>query len=151
MGAPFPGLVSGFKTIIPDSEEHLLAASGRQPDALYRWIRAYGRRWTVRFSAALNQPAEPPTWSTLPPPFTLSGKERRIEESELQPFYLYGRLTAVLEQGARGTGEVPWLDHYYPREASSPRQACESPLRDTGTQSSTSLRGENVQNVILRA
>ena len=30
----------------------------------------YGRRWAVRFPAAINQPAEPPTWSTLPPPFT---------------------------------------------------------------------------------
>ena len=31
------------------------------------------------------------------------------------PFYLYGRLIAVLEQGARGHGEVPWLEQYYPR------------------------------------
>ena len=30
----------------------------------------YGRQRTVRFPAAINQPAEPPTWSTLPPPFT---------------------------------------------------------------------------------
>ena len=31
------------------------------------------------------------------------------------PFYLYGRLIAVLEQGARAHGEVPWLEQYYPR------------------------------------
>ena len=31
------------------------------------------------------------------------------------PFYLYGRLIAVLEQGARAHGEVPWLKQYYPR------------------------------------
>ena len=31
------------------------------------------------------------------------------------PFYLYGRLIAVLEQGARAHGQVPWLEQYYPR------------------------------------
>ena len=31
------------------------------------------------------------------------------------PFYLSGRLIAVLEQGARAHGEVPWLEQYYPR------------------------------------
>ena len=31
------------------------------------------------------------------------------------PYYLYGRLIAVLEQGARTHGEVPWLEQYYPR------------------------------------
>ena len=31
------------------------------------------------------------------------------------PYYLYGRLIAVLEQGARAHGEVPWLEQYYPR------------------------------------
>ena len=31
----------------------------------------YGKRWTVRFSAAIIQPAEPPTWSTLTLPFTI--------------------------------------------------------------------------------
>ena len=30
------------------------------------------------------------------------------------PFYLYGRLIAVLEQGARAHGEGPWLEQYYP-------------------------------------
>ena len=30
----------------------------------------YERQRTVRFSAAITQPVEPPTWSTLPPPFT---------------------------------------------------------------------------------
>ena len=33
----------------------------------------------------------------------------------MQPFYLYGRLTAVLEQGARAHGQIPWLELYYPR------------------------------------
>ena len=33
----------------------------------------------------------------------------------MRPFYLYGRLIAVLEQGARAHGEVPWLEQYYPR------------------------------------
>ena len=32
------------------------------------------------------------------------------------PFYLYGRLIAVLEQGARAHGKVPWMEQYYPRE-----------------------------------
>ena len=27
----------------------------------------------------------------------------------------YGRLTAVLEQGARAQGQIPWLELYYPR------------------------------------
>ena len=38
-----------------------------------------------------------------------------IKESEIQPFYLYGRLTAVPEQGARAQGQIPWLELYYPR------------------------------------
>ena len=38
-----------------------------------------------------------------------------IKESEIQPFYLYSRLTAVLEQGARVQGQIPWLELYYPR------------------------------------
>ena len=38
-----------------------------------------------------------------------------MEEPEMWPFYLYGRLIAVLEQGARVHGEVPWLEQYYPR------------------------------------
>ena len=38
-----------------------------------------------------------------------------IKESEMQPFYLYGRLIAVLEQGARAQGQIPWLELYYPR------------------------------------
>ena len=33
----------------------------------------------------------------------------------MQTFYLYGRLIAVLEQGARAHGEVPWLELYYAR------------------------------------
>ena len=33
----------------------------------------------------------------------------------MQPFYLYGQLTAVLEQGARAHGQIPWLELYYPR------------------------------------
>ena len=33
----------------------------------------------------------------------------------MQPFYLYGRLIAVLEQGARAHGQIPWLELYYPR------------------------------------
>ena len=33
----------------------------------------------------------------------------------MQPFYLYGRLIAVLEQGARAQGQIPWLELYYPR------------------------------------
>ena len=33
----------------------------------------------------------------------------------MQTFYLYGRLIAVLEQGARACGEIPWLEQYYPR------------------------------------
>ena len=33
----------------------------------------------------------------------------------MQPFYRYGRLTAVLEQGARAQGQIPWLELYYPR------------------------------------
>ena len=45
----------------------------------------------------------------------LPRKERRIKESEMQPFYLYGRLIAVLEQGARAQGQIPWLEFYYPR------------------------------------
>ena len=48
----------------------------------------------------------------------------------MQPFYLYGRMTAGLEQGARACGEIPWLEHYYPG-ACSPRLACEIPWRDT--------------------
>ena len=40
LGAPFPGLVSCFKTIIPDSEEHPLASSRAVPKAVLRWIRA---------------------------------------------------------------------------------------------------------------
>ena len=35
----------------------------------------------------------------------LPRKERRIKESEMQPFYLYSRLIAVLEQGARAQGQ----------------------------------------------
>ena len=38
-----------------------------------------------------------------------------IKESGIQPFYLYGRLIAVLEQGARAQGQIPWLELYYPR------------------------------------
>ena len=38
-----------------------------------------------------------------------------IKESEMQPFYPYGRLIAVLEQGARAHGQIPWLELYYPR------------------------------------
>ena len=34
----------------------------------------------------------------------------------MQPFYLYGRLIAVLEPGARAHGEVPWLEQYSPRQ-----------------------------------
>ena len=45
----------------------------------------------------------------------MSRKEGDIEEPELWPFYLYGRLIAVLEQGARAHGEVPRLEQYYPR------------------------------------
>ena len=45
----------------------------------------------------------------------LPRKERTIEESEMQPFYRYGRLIAVLEQGARAQGQIPWLELYYPR------------------------------------
>ena len=33
----------------------------------------------------------------------------------MQPFYLYGRLIAILEQGARAQGQIPWLELYYPR------------------------------------
>ena len=33
----------------------------------------------------------------------------------MQTFYLYGRLIAVLEQGARACGEIPWLEQYYAR------------------------------------
>ena len=33
----------------------------------------------------------------------------------MQPFYRYGQLTAVLEQGARAQGQIPWLELYYPR------------------------------------
>ena len=33
----------------------------------------------------------------------------------MQPFYLYSRLIAVLEQGARAQGQIPWLELYYPR------------------------------------
>ena len=33
----------------------------------------------------------------------------------MQPFYLYGQLIAVLEQGARAQGQIPWLELYYPR------------------------------------
>ena len=36
------------------------------------------------------------------------------------PYYLYGRLIAVLEQGARAHGEVPWLEQDYPRGFSPP-------------------------------
>ena len=42
-------------------------------------------------------------------------KEDRIETSEMQPFYLYGRLIAVLEQGARGHDDIQWIELYYPR------------------------------------
>ena len=44
LGAPFLGSVFYCKTIIPEAQEHLLAAPGRQPDALYRWIRAKSER-----------------------------------------------------------------------------------------------------------
>ena len=40
LGVPFPGLVSGFKTIIPDSEEHLFALSDGLLHPLVRWIEA---------------------------------------------------------------------------------------------------------------
>ena len=40
MGAPFLGSVCFYKTIIPDSKEHLLAASGHSPNPRLRWIRA---------------------------------------------------------------------------------------------------------------
>ena len=33
-------VVIGILAVIPDSEEHPLATSGRCPDALLRWIRA---------------------------------------------------------------------------------------------------------------
>ena len=33
----------------------------------------------------------------------------------MPPFYLYGRLIAVLEQGALAHGQIPWLELYYPR------------------------------------
>ena len=33
----------------------------------------------------------------------------------MQPFYLYGRLIAVLEQGGQAHGQIPWLELYYPR------------------------------------
>ena len=33
----------------------------------------------------------------------------------MQPFYLYGQLIAVLEQGARAQGQIPWLELYFPR------------------------------------
>ena len=38
LGAPFPRLVSCFKTIIPDSEEHLFALSDGLLHPLVRWI-----------------------------------------------------------------------------------------------------------------
>ena len=38
----FWGRLCCFKTIIPDSQEHPLAASGHCPDALLRWIRVKG-------------------------------------------------------------------------------------------------------------
>ena len=46
----------------------------------------------------------------------LPRKHGDIEEPEMWPFYLYGRLIAVLEQGARAHGEVPWLKQYSPRQ-----------------------------------
>ena len=45
----------------------------------------------------------------------LPRKEGDIEKPEMWPFYLYGRLIAILEQGARAHGEVSWLEQYYPR------------------------------------
>ena len=33
----------------------------------------------------------------------------------MTPFYLYGRLIAVLEQGGRGHDDIQWLELYYPR------------------------------------
>ncbi len=44
-----------------------------------------------------------------------SREDRRIEQSDMQPFYVYGRLIAVLEQDARACGEIPWLELYYAR------------------------------------
>ena len=41
-------------------------------------------------------------------------KERGIETPEMQPFYLYGRLIAVLEQGARSHDDIQCLELYYP-------------------------------------
>ena len=42
-GAPFPGPVFCFKTIIPDSGEHTFASSGGLSHAPVRWIGAKGR------------------------------------------------------------------------------------------------------------
>ena len=39
LGAPFPGPVFCYKTIISDSEEHPLASSRAVPKAVLRWIR----------------------------------------------------------------------------------------------------------------
>ena len=44
MGAPFLGSVWSYKTIIPDSKEHLLAASGHSPNPRLRWIQAKSHR-----------------------------------------------------------------------------------------------------------
>ena len=39
IGCSFSGVGFYCKTIIPETQKDLLVASGRQPDALYRWIR----------------------------------------------------------------------------------------------------------------
>ena len=46
----------------------------------------------------------------------------------MQPFYLYGRLIAVLKQGALAHGQIPWLELYYPR-GFLPRVGLREPLR----------------------
>ena len=64
----------------------------------------------------------------------LPRKEGTIEQFGMTPFYLYGRLIAVLEQGGRGHDDIQWLEQYYPG-GSYPQPAFESHPRDTGIQS----------------
>ena len=66
----------------------------------------------------------------------------------MQPFYLYGRLTTVLEQGARAHGQIPWLELYYPRGFMS-WGVSGSPCASTCSRSFPSWNAGDAQNATL--
>ena len=85
----------------------------------------YGRRWTVRFPAAVIQPADPPTWSTLPPPFTLRAGtctnwphytiKRSLPEARLPSAFISRPTTVLGKRPLRFTSHRPQLTEPHSR------------------------------------